>query len=225
MHFMTMDFRLIALVPKLWGGLSGLRNVAANSCGFCFEIWINRMTTRPSESKSRTCVQNIERPMNTYRDRITLGLIWWSLNFQQLLRCVCTLHLLVRSKVQVRRLSPNHSVVMASLPISMNDLQHHAHCTRANASYRVAKTWSYSWVELHWPSNWSSRIRPCIEPTTTAIQKFSLKPNQIPMPWISYVHVQTLTHISFRHESVSWRMIGALPRNRIESSLLENIHS
>jgi hypothetical protein len=120
------------------------------------------MTTRPSESKSRTCVQNIERPMNTYRDRITLGLIRWSLNFQQLLRCVCTLYLVVRSKVQDTRLSPNHSAEIASLPIIINELQLHAHCTSAKASYRVAKTWSYNWVELHWPSNWSSRIRPCI---------------------------------------------------------------
>jgi hypothetical protein len=162
MHFMTLDFRLIASVPKLCGVQSRLRNDAANICGFSLEIWINRMTTRPSENKSRTCVQNIERPMNTYWDRIILGLIRWSLNFQQFLRFDYILHLLIRSKVQDTRLSPNHSAEIASLPIIVNKLQLHAHCTSAKASYRVAKTWSYNWVDLHWPSNWSSRIRPWI---------------------------------------------------------------
>jgi hypothetical protein len=120
------------------------------------------MTTRPNESKSRTCVQSIERPRITYRDRDTIGLIRWPLNFLQLLRFDCTLHLLIRSKVQDTRLSPNHSAEIASVLIIINELQLRAHCRSAKASYMVAKTWSYNWVDLHWPSNWSSRIRPWI---------------------------------------------------------------
>jgi hypothetical protein len=163
--------------------------------------------------------------MITYRDRITLGLIWWSLKFQQLLSGVCTLHLHVRAKMKVRRSRRNHSTVMASLPINMNDLQQHAHCTWTNSLYRVDKIWSYSWVELHGPPIGHPESYQVYLPITTAIQKLSLKPNQIPMPWISYVHVHTLTLISFWKESISWWMIGALPRYRIESSLLKIIHT